>query len=91
VAIFAIALASSFGGAVVEAQQPKKIFRIGYLSGINRASESTRAEAIRLALRELGYIEAQNIAIEYRYAEGKSARNDELAADLCVSRLISSW
>ena len=36
--------------------------------------ESTRAEAIRLALRELGYIEGQNIAIEYRYAEGKLDR-----------------
>jgi len=67
---------------IAEAQQPKKTPLLGYLSGVNRASESTRAEAIRLALRELGYIEGQNIAIEYRYAEGKSARNDELAADL---------
>ena len=46
------------------------------------ASESTRAEAIRLALRELGYIEGQNIAIEYRYAEGKRDRYPELAAEL---------
>ena len=38
------------------------------------ASDSTRIEAIRLALRELGYIEGQNIAIEYRYAEGKRDR-----------------
>ena len=45
-------------------------------------SESTRAEAIRLALRELGYIEGQNIAIEYRYAEGKLDRFSELAAEL---------
>ncbi len=44
--------------------------------------ESTRAEAIRLALRELGYIEGQNIAIEYRYAEGKRDREPELAAEL---------
>ena len=54
-----------------EAQQPKKVPRIGYLSSSDPAAESTRAEAIRLALRELGYIEGQNIAIEYRYAEGK--------------------
>ena len=54
-----------------EAQQPKKVPRIGYLSSLDPATESTRAEAIRLALRELGYIEGQNIAIEYRYAEGK--------------------
>ena len=56
------------------AQQPKKIPRIGYLSTRDRASESARAEAIRLALRERGYIEGQNIAIEYRYAEGKLDR-----------------
>jgi putative ABC transport system substrate-binding protein len=46
------------------------------------ATESTRAEAIRLALRERGYIEGQNIAIEYRYAEGKPDRFPELAAEL---------
>ena len=65
-----------------EAQQPKKVPRIGYLSPGEPASESTRAEAIRLALRELGYIEGQNIAIEYRYAEGKRDRFPELAAEL---------
>ena len=46
------------------------------------ATESARSEAIRLALRELGYIEGQNIAIEYRYAEGKRDRFPELAAEL---------
>src|SRR6059036_897796 len=45
-------------------------------------SESARSEAIRLALRELGYIEGQNIAIEYRYAQGKLDRFPELAAEL---------
>jgi putative ABC transport system substrate-binding protein len=64
------------------AQQPKKIPRIGYLSLGNPASESARAEGIRLALRERGYIEGQNIAIEYRHAEGKSDRSPELAAEL---------
>jgi putative ABC transport system substrate-binding protein len=64
------------------AQQPKKVPLIGYLSGIDRATESARAEAIRLTLRELGYIEGQNIAIEYRYAEGKPGRFPELAAEL---------
>ena len=53
-----------------QAQQPKKVPRIGYLSSGDAASESARSEGIRLALRELGYIEGQNIAIEYRYTEG---------------------
>ena len=65
-----------------QAQQPKKVPRIGYLSAGDPAIESTRAEAIRLALRERGYIEGQNIAIEYRYAEGKRDRFPELAAEL---------
>ena len=65
-----------------EAQQPKKIPRIGYLAPFDSARESTRAEAIRLALRERGYIEGQNIATEYRYSEEKSDRYPELAAEL---------
>ena len=69
-------------GAVVEAQQPKKVPRIGYLSSNDAATESARAEGIRLALRERGYIEGQNIAIEYRYSEGKRGRFPELAAEL---------
>ena len=64
------------------AQQPKKVPRIGYLGANDPASESTRAEAIRLALRERGYVEGQSIAIEYRYAEGKRDRLPELAAEL---------
>ncbi|MSP39747.1 MAG: ABC transporter substrate-binding protein [Deltaproteobacteria bacterium] len=64
------------------AQQPKKVPRLGYLSQLDLAGESTRAEAIRLALRERGYIEGQNIAIEYRYAEGKRDRFSELVAEM---------
>jgi len=66
----------------VEAQQPKKVPLIGYLSNFDPATESTRIEAVRQALRELGYIEGQNIAFEYRYAEGKLDPLPELAADL---------
>src|SRR5262245_50304897 len=68
--------------SLVDAQQPKKVARIGYLSNTDPATESARSEAIRRALRELGYIEGQNIAIEYRYAEGKFDRAPELAAEL---------
>jgi ABC-type uncharacterized transport system substrate-binding protein len=69
-------------GAVATAQQPKKVPRIGYLSNTDPASESARSEAIRLALRERGYIDGQNIAFEYRYAEGKRDPLPELAAEL---------
>src|SRR6185503_19749181 len=65
-----------------EAQQPKTVPRIGYLSPADPASDSTRAEGIRLALQELGYIEGQNIATEYRYAEGKRDRYPKLSAEL---------
>jgi putative ABC transport system substrate-binding protein len=68
--------------ASAEAQQPKKVPRVGYLSTLDPARDSARAEAIRLTLRELGHIEGQNIAIEYRYTEGKTDRLPELAAEL---------
>ena len=45
------------------AQEPKKVPRIGYLSPLDPATESTRSEAFRLALRELGYIEGQNLSL----------------------------
>ena len=63
-----------------EAQQ--KVSRLGYLSNTDAANDSARAEGIRLALRERGYIEGQNIAIEYRYSEGRRDRAPELAAEL---------
>jgi Cu/Ag efflux pump CusA len=68
---------------VTDAQQTKKVPRIGYLSALDPARESARTEAIRLAaMRELGYIEGQNIASEYRYADGKGNRQPELASEL---------
>ena len=79
---FIIAFIFVLVGTGAEAQQQKKIHRIGYLSSFDQASESARSAGIWLALRELGYIEGQNIAIEYRYAEGKRDRFAELAAEL---------
>jgi len=67
---------------ITQAQQPAKVSRIGYLSNTDAASESARVEGIRLALRERGLIEGRNIAVEYRYAEGKVDRALELAAEL---------
>jgi putative ABC transport system substrate-binding protein len=68
--------------ALAHAQQPKKVPLIGFLSANDPATESARAAGIRLALRERGYIEGQNIATEYRYAENKRDRFPELLADL---------
>ena len=82
VGIIAFAVTLAMCGAVAQAQQSKKVPRIGYLSPNDPTSDSSRSEPIRLALRQLGYIEGQNIAIEYRYAEGKVDRFPELAAEL---------
>jgi len=68
--------------SLAHAQQPKKVPLLAYLSSGNPASESARTEGIRLALRERGYIEGQNIATEYRYAEGKPDRYPEFLAEL---------
>jgi putative ABC transport system substrate-binding protein len=62
--------------------QQQKVPRIGYLSSGDAATESARSEPIRLALRELGYIEGQNVVTEYRFAEGKLDRAPELVAEL---------
>ena len=77
-----MAFVFTFGGVVAQAQQPKKVPRIGYLSNNDAALESARSEAISVALRELGYVEGQNIATEYRYAEGKRDLFPEIAAEL---------
>src|SRR5215510_3480967 len=66
----------------VKAQQPRQMFRIGYLSSTDPGTDSRRSEPIRVALRKLGYTEGQNIAFEYRYSEGKLDRLPELAAEL---------
>ena len=76
-----------------EAQQPKKVPRIGYLSGTSPSVNSARIEAFRQGLRELGYVEGKNIIIEWRYAEGKLDRLPALAAELVglkVDVIVSS-
>jgi ABC-type uncharacterized transport system substrate-binding protein len=62
------------------AQQPTKVPRIGYLAAAARSP--LRTDTFRLGLRQLGYVEAKSIVIEYRYAEGKLDRLSELAAEL---------
>jgi putative tryptophan/tyrosine transport system substrate-binding protein len=69
------------------AQQPKKIPRIGFLSAASPSAISTRVEGFRLGLREIGYIEGQNVVIEYRWAEGKLDRLPTLAAELVTHKV----
>jgi putative ABC transport system substrate-binding protein len=80
---FALATVLLAFGLPVQAQQPKKVPRIGYLNaGSLSTFEGARAEAFRQGLRELGYVEGKNIVIEWRYGEGKPDRLSELAAEL---------
>jgi putative tryptophan/tyrosine transport system substrate-binding protein len=67
---------------LAEAQQPKKVPRIAYLSASSASSQAPRLDAFRQGLRELGYVEGKNIVIEYRSAEGKLDRLPDLAAEL---------
>ena len=70
------------------AQSPEKAPRVGYLSsGSSDPVGLRRFEAFRQGLRELGYVEGQNIAIESRWAEGKYDRFPALAADLVRSKV----
>ena len=74
-------------GSLAEAQQPKKVPRIGYLGATSASSESLRHEAFRQGLREVGYIDGQSITIEYRYAEEKLDRLPALAAELVALKV----
>jgi ABC-type uncharacterized transport system substrate-binding protein len=78
--LFAVVLLAV--AVIAEAQQPKKVPRIGYLSGSPLSAMAYRTEPFRQGLRELGYLEGKNIVIEWRYAEGKLDRLPALAAEL---------
>jgi putative tryptophan/tyrosine transport system substrate-binding protein len=65
-----------------DAQQPKKVPRLGFLSSLSPSSISARTEAFHQGLVELGYVDGKSIIIEWRYAEGNADRLKELAAEL---------
>jgi ABC-type uncharacterized transport system substrate-binding protein len=67
---------------LAEAQQPTKVPRIGFLLAPSRSAVSEPLDAFQQGLRDLGYLEGKNIAIEYRYAEGRFDRLPDLAAEL---------
>src|SRR5436309_6591983 len=74
-----LALSRTLAPLATKAQQAAKTPRVGYLSP---TSAPAFEDAFRQGLRELGYVEDRNIAIEYRWAEGKYERLPELAAEL---------
>jgi putative ABC transport system substrate-binding protein len=80
-------LLTSLAGAVAaplgaEAQKVGKVWRIGYLGYGAPGSDPSGIEGLRQGLRELGYVETQNIVVEYRYAEGRPDRLASLIGEL---------
>ena len=82
--IFVWLLATFFLATIslAEAQQQGKVPRIGYLSAVSPSAESSRLDAFRQGLRDLGYVDGKNIVIESRFAEGKLDRFPDFAAEL---------
>ena len=78
-AIFLILTA--FGGIAI-AQQPGRVPRVGYMAAVSTTADAPRLEAFRQGLRELGYIEGQNIFIEYRHQDRNFERLPAVAAEL---------
>jgi len=87
VGIVALIISLTTCGVVVQAQQPAKISRIGFLSVTSPSTITARMEAFRQGLRALGYVEGKNIILEYRYAEGKLDRVKDLALQLTALKV----
>jgi putative tryptophan/tyrosine transport system substrate-binding protein len=86
---------ATLGGAVAawplaaRAQQPGKLPTVGYLGSATPAIQGQWAVAFVQRLRELGWIEGRTIAIEYRWAEGRTERGAEIVAEFVGARLMS--
>lgn len=80
--LVAFVVALTMCGAVAHSQQPSKISRLGWLTASSLAAQATRIEAFRQGLRDLGYVEGKNVAIELRSADGKLDRLTALVAEL---------
>ena len=85
--IVALVITLVMCGAVVQAQQTGKIFRIGFLNASTASGSAVHMDAFRQEMRKFGWIEGKNITIEYRFGEQKNERLPELAADLVRLRV----
>src|SRR2546422_10567079 len=76
--------ALAVGAAPLAAQEKKagRVYRIGVLESISLSDNAANIDEFRKGLRDLGYVEGQNLLIEYRSAEGRVARYPNLAAEL---------
>jgi putative tryptophan/tyrosine transport system substrate-binding protein len=81
-AVAGVGLLSGGGLAIYRAVQPRRLHRIGFLTGGSPTTNPANLESFRLGLRELGYVEGQDVALEARYAEGREERYPDLAAEL---------
>src|SRR5262245_58213453 len=86
IVVIAFIVVAAFGD-LVQAQQPPKIPRIGFLSAQSQSRSAERAAAFRQGLRELGYTMGKNIFIEYRWADGVPERLPSLAGGLAIKSL----
>jgi putative ABC transport system substrate-binding protein len=82
VVVVVLALILLAAPLVGEAQPQAKVHRLGFLGGASPAGYAHLVEALRQGLRDLGYVEGKNLAVEYRWAEGKYDRLPDLAAEL---------
>ena len=74
-------------GLPVQAQQPGKLPRIGFVSGLSASDPGPNLEAFRQGLRDVGYVEGKSILIEYRYAEGTLNRVPGIVDELVQSKV----
>jgi putative ABC transport system substrate-binding protein len=84
--IVAVGVAIALCGAVAQAQQTQKTWKIGVLVSGTASINASRDEAMRQGLRELGYEEGKNLTIDYKYAEGKTDRLPQLAKELVAEK-----
>jgi putative tryptophan/tyrosine transport system substrate-binding protein len=82
---FVVGLLAS--AVVANAQQPDKVWKIGVLVSSSQSVNASRDEALRQGLRDFGYEEGKNITMEYRYAEGKTERLNQLARELVEQKV----
>ena len=80
--VFALALSILAASSAADAQQPVKVYRIGLIGATNPSAGGHLVEAFRQGLRERGWIEGQNVSIEYRWAEGRTERLPGFAAEM---------